>query len=450
MMAVGNGIRGPWRPGARRALAILAGTAVAVAASVVGGAAPAGMANAVREGIVEPACPYRLATVGLPARQWLEVTGADGLRASVTAGALPPGIAVGQLPDGIEYSGVPTMAGEFRFSVTLTSIYDTSASSTANCIMEVVPRPSVRRIDAVDRYAEAVAIAREVAPATSDLVYLVSGEGFADALSVSAIAAQRRAPLLLTRPDSIPDTVRAELERLQPADLVIVGGARSVSTDVERELASLPSKPRVHRVGGADRFAVSASLLLHPEFGLPRPSTSTRLYLSSGLVFPDALSATPAAAVNQTGVLLIDGTTSRLEPEARAVLDQLMISEVKILGGEKTVSLDLAFDLDRRYDVVQRIGGVDRYWVSRRVNKASFPSVIPRSDAYIATGETFPDALAGGVLAGLRSSPLVLAPQHCLLRADAEYLGVLGLDTITLFGGRATLTDDVEALTICP
>ncbi|MGD8196109.1 cell wall-binding repeat-containing protein [Herbiconiux sp. P18] len=348
------------------------------------------------------------------------------------------------------YSGVPNEAGHYSFRLQLSWVYDdTGPVSFADCLVEVRPAPVIRRLDAPDRYDEATLIAQEVAPSGAALVYLASGEGFADALSAASIAGARRAPLLLSTAAALPTSVVDELVRLAPADIVLVGGENSLQPDLVTALESLPSAPRVHRVGGEDRFAVSANLILHPQFGLP-PTTSGQIYLADGTKFPDALSATPTAVMNGVPVLLIDGRMSRLAPEAREVIAALGSDELKMMGGDATIRADLAADLERRYGAIRRFGGADRYDVSRRINQSTFSWAFPRSNVYLATGESFPDALTGGALAGITEEPLFLVPGRCIPYRVAEHIGRLVPDTITLFGGRASLTDDVAALTLCP
>ncbi|GAA2238862.1 cell wall-binding repeat-containing protein [Herbiconiux moechotypicola] len=89
------------------------------------------------------------------------------------------------------------------------------------------------RLSGADRYATAVAVSRH-AYASARTVYLTSGTGFADALSGGPVAAHAAAPLLVVRPDCVPGTVRAELERLAPDRIVLLGGTASLGAAVER------------------------------------------------------------------------------------------------------------------------------------------------------------------------------------------------------------------------
>ncbi|SDQ10333.1 cell wall-binding repeat-containing protein [Quadrisphaera sp. DSM 44207] len=94
------------------------------------------------------------------------------------------------------------------------------------------------RISGADRYATAAEVSRATwDPQTAPVVYLASGETFPDALSVgpSTLGA---GPLLLTRRAELPEATRAELERLRPCVVVVVGGEKAVGDDVARSADS--------------------------------------------------------------------------------------------------------------------------------------------------------------------------------------------------------------------
>lgn len=94
------------------------------------------------------------------------------------------------------------------------------------------------RLSGADRYETAAEVSRSAwTPEDASVVYLASGENFPDALSAGA-STQGLGPLLLTRPDVLPPATRAELERLAPCLVVVVGGDPAVSDAVALEADS--------------------------------------------------------------------------------------------------------------------------------------------------------------------------------------------------------------------
>lgn len=98
------------------------------------------------------------------------------------------------------------------------------------------------------------------AASTQDVVYIATGENFPDALGVGSVAALNNAPVLFVLRDAIPGATLAELNRLQPSTIIIVGGTGVVSDTVKSALEGLSFGPVVERLAGADRFATAAAV----------------------------------------------------------------------------------------------------------------------------------------------------------------------------------------------
>ena len=91
----------------------------------------------------------------------------------------------------------------------------------------------VTRLGGADRYATAVAVSAATYSPGVSVAYLASGTGFADALAGAPAAGMQGGPVLLVTPTSIPAVVVAELTRLHPARIVILGGTGAVSGAVQ-------------------------------------------------------------------------------------------------------------------------------------------------------------------------------------------------------------------------
>lgn len=71
------------------------------------------------------------------------------------------------------------------------------------------------------------------------VVYIANGLDYPDALASSALAGSEDVPVLIVSPNSLPGVIEAELNRLSPERVVIVGGTNSVSQGVEDRLNEL-------------------------------------------------------------------------------------------------------------------------------------------------------------------------------------------------------------------
>ncbi|MFL0713393.1 MAG: cell wall-binding repeat-containing protein [Microcella pacifica] len=151
----------------------------------------------------------------------------------------------------------------------------------------------------------AAKIAREYAPFSpgEGVVYVATGQGFADALSAAAAAAYLDAPLLLTAPTSLPSVIKTEIVRLKPQTIIIVGGTSVVSTGVENALKKLA--PTVERQAGSDRYTTSR-IVSREAF---EADGATTAFVATGSGFADALAAASAAGSMGAPVVLVDGSS---------------------------------------------------------------------------------------------------------------------------------------------
>lgn len=309
------------------------------------------------------------------------------------------------------------------------------------------------RITGADRYAVGIAIAKKLfpTPAAVPVVYITTGRNFPDALSAAPAAAFQGGPLLLTDPAALPASIKAEIERLHPARIVVVGGVNSVSMNVQSQLLSIlntltPDTDRsddVSRLGGTDRYDASRNIV-RSAFAEPGATTA---YIATGANFPDALSASGAGGAFGIPVILVQGTALSLDPATRQLLIDLGVANVKIAGGPNSVSVGIQGDLSAEWTTT-RLPGLDRFDASKNIAIDAFTASTP-TEVFIATGFNFPDALSGAVLAGERLAPLIVVPTDCIPAATLEAIKNFGSTTVTLLGGPVSLTANVLALRSC-
>ena len=299
---------------------------------------------------------------------------------------------------------------------------------------------SVRRVTGADRFVVANAISKSAHPARAETVYLVTGANFPDALSAAPAAIKDQAPLLLTDRFALPASVSAEIARLAPKTVVVVGGPASVSENVLDTLRK--TVPNVVRISGATRYEASRALAEY-AFGT---EGSASAYLSTGANFPDALSAGSAAGAAGAPVILVDGAAQSADVATRELIDDLGVTSIKVAGGPASVSTPLAQSLDGPANSVQRLSGADRFAASVAINADAYSR---SKTVYIATGHKFPDALAGAVLAGKQRTPLFIVPASCVPHAVLSEIERLGATELVLLGGTASLGNEVSAVVPC-
>ena len=291
---------------------------------------------------------------------------------------------------------------------------------------------SVDRFSGANRILTAVATSQALfdkAGTVDDAsaVVLASSEGFADGVSGGPLAAAVDGPLLLTGKSSLNPATATEIARILPkgGTVHVLGGVGAISAGVAGALTSKGFT--VARLQGADRYATAVAV----ANSLPGVKT---VLLTSGVVFPDALSAGPAAAHVGGVVLLTQGT---IMPSAtKGYLAGHLGAEVFAIGG---AAAKAAPNTPADHQLV----GIDRYETGTKVASHFFDS----PDLLIfASGENFPDALSGGAFAALLDAPIVLVRTDIIPAVVTTYLRAneKSVSGSAVVGGAGVVTDKVR------
>lgn len=303
------------------------------------------------------------------------------------------------------------------------------------------PFDGTDRVSGDDRAGTAAAIAQRTHPDGATQVVVATASDFPDALAGGPLAAHHDAPLLLSARDHLPEATLSALDQLQPDSAVILGGTAVITEDVRTQLESRGIA--VRRVAGDDRFATAATI----GTALVGHSDLERVFLATGRGFADALSAAAPAGMLTAPILLTE--RDRLPEAIRTFLEERDVGEVVIVGGTTVVSRDVEDELtaiDGSMNL-RRLAGDDRYGTARQVNEWA-EGAAGDHDArglLVASGDNFPDALAGGPLGVKERHLLMIVPPEDV-RASTEaatYLDARGdgaLEHVTLLGGRRALT----------
>lgn len=300
-------------------------------------------------------------------------------------------------------------------------------------------------IAGANRYETAVKTS-QAAFDTAPAVVIATGENWPDALGGAAFAGAVGGPILLTPAASLPPVVLAEIRRLGAGEAIILGGEGAVSPDVEAALVAELGEDAVTRTGGVDRYE-TAGLVARETRAALGDAYDGGCFVATGADFPDALAAAPLAAAE--GWPLVLTAPDGLGGATLEAMGDVGVSSAVVLGGtavvDESVEATLATWLGD--DAVERIAGADRYETAAKVADYGITRGLAWEGAAIATGQNFPDALAGGVLQARVGSVLLLTRSAVLAepvraRLAAECASVRSLRYL---GGDAAVSCAVKA-----
>ena len=258
-------------------------------------------------------------------------------------------------------------------------------------------------------------------------IILANGAEFADALSGSYLANQKKAPILLTwkqeQNEEAVAYVKANLS--EGGKVYILGGTKAVPAEVETMLAGFDVK----RLAGENRF--ETNLMILKEAGI----SGGELIVCTGRNFADALSA---SAVN-IPILLVN---KDLYDSQKDFLGNTSLKKIYIIGGQNAINYEIESQL-RAKAATMRIGGTHRYATSVKIAETFFDSQLT---AVVAYGLNFPDGLCGGPLAFSMGAPMVLA-QDRFLDTTVGYMADNDIKSGVVLGGTNLITNkDVRSI----
>jgi putative cell wall-binding protein len=293
-------------------------------------------------------------------------------------------------------------------------------------------QPGVEQFGGEDRMVTATLISQDqfgdtgpltdAGPQTLDIV-LARSDDYADALAGTPLAVKLNAPLLLTPGDEMdPDTLD-EIDRAlyHGGTVHLLGGTAALGPDIVDAITADGFK--VVRHAGADRFATAVAIA--NALGDP-----AKVLLVTGRNFPDGLSAGAAAAVGGAAILLTDGTT--MPPATSGYL----------AGHPADVKVAIGGPAAQAAPGVTSVVGADRYETSAMLAAQFFPTTL--AAAGLASGENFPDALAGGAHIARFDGPLLLTHRTSVPASVRDFLNARVHDAVIIYGGDSAVSESLD------
>jgi hypothetical protein len=197
----------------------------------------------------------------------------------------------------------------------------------------------------------------------------------------------------------------------------------------------------IKRLGGTNRE--DTARLICDAANVP---TGTPVFVTSGYNFSDALSVSSVAAAKGYPILLTDEKS--LSSCVSDVIKSIKPTTIYLIGGLRL--LDYRFDskLKSLSPNVVRIHGShtnNRYETSMQINK--YFNLVTGS-AVVATGDNFPDALTGGLLAAKNNAPFFLVGPD--VSHQKQYLDSSDINDMYILGGTGAVSAKVEEWLTAP
>lgn len=201
---------------------------------------------------------------------------------------------------------------------------------------------NVERIAGGTRFGTATKIAEKIQELNGDQapedIFFVYYDGFADALSVSAVAAAKGAPVIyLTKDGDLDADTAAYLATVKGKvkNAYVIGGTSVISDDMMKKAGNALGVT-LTRVSGADRFATCIAVNNTYKDTL----NGDTICVATGMDFPDALAGGVFAALNKAPLFLVNGKENplKLSDSQKSYLSTKAPQKLYVFGGTGAVS----------------------------------------------------------------------------------------------------------------
>lgn len=291
------------------------------------------------------------------------------------------------------------------------------------------------RLAGSDRIATAINISNQGWKKANNVI-IANAYSYPDALAGAPLAYKLDAPILLTvGEDSLEKNITDEIKRLGAKNVYILGGNAAVSDKISKSLSS--SGYTVKRLSGESRYETAVAIA--KQLASLTGKKPSELFFVSGANFPDALAVSSIAALKGCPILYVPAAGS-IDKSTADYVSSSGCKKATILGGTAAVSDAGKNSISKLGVTVSRVSGSDRYETALAIYK-KYDSVFKGKTIAVATGENFPDALAGGAYAAKLGCPVILVGKK-VSSGMKSYVSDMKVKTVYIFGGVNAVSDD--------
>ena len=303
-----------------------------------------------------------------------------------------------------------TVKGSMYFSardiVNNASIYNDLKSmyGAYNGTTEDKNLPSSTEIIGANRYDTAAKISKKGWNSASTVV-IANGLNEIEGIVANPLAAVYDAPVLLAEKDKISSYTINELKRLNPSNIIIVGGKNSIGENTEKNIKSSVSSASIKRIEGSNIEELSVNIAKE----IDSKSNVSKIYVAGENGAADALSVVSKAAEEKAPIIVT--SKNSVNSSVKNWIKSNSISSAYFLGETAVISDNVIKEIN---SIVSgnvsgnRIGGANRNQTNARVIKALYTSES-YNPVFIAKNRPLVDAISVGVYAAKTKSPIVVA-----------------------------------------
>ena len=312
-------------------------------------------------------------------------------------------------------------------------IEDITSRKDVNKYLRKTSAP-ITELTGSDRYETAVKISKEGWKNGSDKVVIINGDVSIDGIISTPLATTYNAPILLVEKNNVPDSVKSELKRLNPKNIIIIGDENAISKTTANQIKSTVNASQT-RLNGSNRY--ETSLLIAKE--IDKNHDVEKVYITNangGEV--DALTIAAKAGQDKQPIILTDKDS--ITDNTYKWLKSEDLQNAYFIGGPQMISTNVINKVNgiTKDNVTNnRVYGADRHETNANVIK-KFYTDDELEAVLVAKSDVLVDALAAGPLAANLKSPILITPKTYVSAYHKDNLEAKSANKVYKIGGGLT------------
>lgn len=275
-----------------------------------------------------------------------------------------------------------------------------------NDIKDLYTKPStqVKSLQGNRRFETAVAISKEGWNSNADTVIIASAYSVVDGVSATPLASIKNAPILLVDKNEVTNSTKEELKRLNPSNIIVIGGTNVVNDNTYNELKSILPSASIKRIGGINRYETSLNIAKE----MSKYKNIDKVYVAGGHGEVDALSIASKAGEDKAPIILTP--KDDLTYDSYDWLKSQNLLDAYFIGGDLVISdnvINKVNSVTSNNVLNNRVYGLNRQETNAKVIQKFYTN--SNYNALLVTkSNPLVDALSAGPLAAKKNSPIVL------------------------------------------
>ncbi|TQQ83956.1 cell surface protein [Peptacetobacter hominis] len=289
------------------------------------------------------------------------------------------------------YNDLKSMYGEY------TGGFDSSDTTESSV--------KVTSMIGANRYDTAARISKAGWSSGSSKVIIANGLNEMEGIISNPLAASYNAPILLVSDNAVRSETETELKRLNPSEVIIVGGTSSVKSNIESKIKSIVPKASVRRINASGEINLSVAIAKE----IDKVSPVNKIYMTGTDGEADALSVAAKAGEEKAPILVTDKNS--LSSSVSTWIKDNNISDAYFLGQNMVISDSVIKSADSIISGSvsgNRIGGANRNETNALVID-KFYKTSDYNSIIVTKNRPLADAITSGVYASKLKVPIVLA-----------------------------------------